>query len=175
MNCFASGTPTDEINSAFTEREFSTANFYAVKDSPRKVCSFNPGWRFVKKDIKGAEKKDLDDSKWQVVNLPHGLELLPENASGCVNYQGVAWYRKKFEVSSQMIDNERFVIHFESIMGKSEIYLNGKMIKKQLGGFLPIHLDLTEKLLVGENLIAVKTDNSDDKEYPPGKTQEQQM
>ena len=46
---------------------------------------------------------DLDpfnDATWERANLPHGLEILPENASGGRNYQGPAWYRKRFSSPS---------------------------------------------------------------------------
>ena len=71
---------------------FSTAGFYKVPDAGREVYNFNVGWRFLKADAPGAEKIGFDDSSWVVVNAPHGLELLPEEASGSVNYQGpAAW------------------------------------------------------------------------------------
>ncbi|CAA6692428.1 Beta-galactosidase (EC, partial [Lentimonas sp. CC19] len=79
-----------------TEQRFSTAGFYAVEGSPRTVASFNPGWRFYQGDVKGAQAVSFDDSQWQAANLPHGLEVLGENASGGRNYQGIAWYRKSF-------------------------------------------------------------------------------
>lgn len=36
----------------------------------------------------GAEAKEFDDKTWQVVSLPNGIEYLPTEASGCINYQG---------------------------------------------------------------------------------------
>lgn len=121
-----------------------------------------------------AEIQDagFDDSEWPVVNLPHGLELVPQEASGSVNYQGVAWYRKHFDVDPRLKGKKVF-IHFEAIMGKSEIWVNGKSLKKHFGGFLPIHVDVSDYLNYGgKNVIAVKADNSNDPAYPPGKPQE---
>jgi hypothetical protein len=78
--------------------EYSTAGFYSIENSPRIIYNFNPGWKFRKGHIEGAEKKEYDDSLWEIVNLPHGLEILGENASGMRNYQGEACYRKIFSV-----------------------------------------------------------------------------
>lgn len=69
--------------------------FFQTDASARAVASMNPVWQFHKGDAPGAQAPDFDDSKWAVVSLPHGVDALPE-ASGCVNYQGVAWYRKHF-------------------------------------------------------------------------------
>ena len=46
--------------------------FYETDKSVRQAIDFNIGWRFIKKDIIGAEKIDYDDSKWNIVNLQMG-------------------------------------------------------------------------------------------------------
>lgn len=151
---------------------FSHAGYFSVEDSPRKTMNFNIGWRFFKGSIVGAEREGFDDSSWEGVNLPHGLEILGENASGCRNYQGEAWYRKKFKVSDS-VGNGRLFIYFEGIMGKSKIWINGKEIVSHYGGYLPFAADITDVVRRGnkDNIIAVLADNSDDNTYPPGKQQ----
>jgi len=152
--------------------EFSTAGFFPVEDGGREVFNFNVGWRFHKGAVEGAEKTAFDDSKWQVVNCPHGLELLPDNASGSINYQGPAWYRKHFEVPTSL-QGQRVILHFEAVMGKSQVWVNGQLVKEQFGGYLPMVIDVTAAVKMGEkNLVAVLADNSDDPTYPPGKPQE---
>lgn len=151
----------------------STAGFYEIPDGNREVYNFNVGWRFHKGSIDGgAQAVDFNDSAWPVVNTPHGLEYLPEDASGSINYQGEAWYRKHFTLPASM-RNRRVVLHFEAIMGKSQIWVNGVLVKKQFGGFLPIVMDVTDFVKVEqENVVAVLADNSNDPSYPPGKPQE---
>ena len=95
--------------------QFSTAGFYQTDSSVRKAINFNIGWRFIKKNIDGAEKMNFNDSDWEIVNLPHGLELLPLCASGGMNYQGIAWYRKRFLLNS-FDKRKKIMIHFEGIM-----------------------------------------------------------
>lgn len=150
---------------------FSTAGFYELRESGRVVYNMNLAWRFHKGDIADAEKLDTQDGDWEVTSLPNGIELLPEEASGGVNYQGIVWYRKHFVAKPEWKNRKTFV-HFEGIMGKSEIWINGKSIKKHYGGYLPVIADLSPYLNYGsENVIAVCADNSDDASYPPGKPQ----
>ncbi|QQL44491.1 glycoside hydrolase family 2 TIM barrel-domain containing protein [Sulfuriroseicoccus oceanibius] len=150
----------------------STAGFYQTDAEVREAINFNVGWRFFKGSKADAHTPSFNDENWEVVNLPHGLETLPLDASGCVNYQGVAWYRKQFTPPTDW-QGQRIYVHFEGIMGKSKIWINGKLLKSHFGGFLPAHLDLTDHLKLGEpNVIAVLADNSNDPEYPPGKPQE---
>lgn len=152
--------------------ETSIAGFIPLSGSGRQVYNFNAGWRFYKGDIRGAEAIDFDDRSWQVVSTPHTVELMPAEASGCRNYQGPAWYRKRFTVPAET-KGKRVFIHFEAVMGKQILYLNGKRIQEHLGGYLPFTLDLTAHgIQAGDTcLLAVFADNSDDKSYPAGKRQ----
>jgi len=152
--------------------QFSTAGFFAVSNSSRAVLNFNPGWRFLRADAVGAERPNFDDSSWETANLPHSLEVLGENESGCRNYQGPAWYRKRFQVATPVAGGRVF-IYFEAVMGKCAVWVNGQKIAEHFGGYLPFAADITDKIQTGgkDNLIAVRADNSDDPTYPPGKPQ----
>ncbi len=151
---------------------FSSAGFYPLNGTGREVCSMNVAWRFLKGDADTAEAKTYDDSKWQVVTLPHGIEYLPTEASGCINYQGPVWYRKHFTPSENMAGRKMF-LHFEAVMGKCKVWVNGKLKTEHFGGYLPVIVDMTDDLVFGEdNVIAVWADNSNDPAYPPGKPQE---
>ena len=151
--------------------EFSTAGFYVLPQTGRSVYSMNPDWRFYKGSFAGAEQPDLDDSGWSLVSLPDGLELLPVEASGCINYQGEAWYRKHF-TPDEAWRGQRLFLHFEGIMGKSKVWVNGHLVEEHYGGFLPAIADVTDYVEYGrDNVIAVWADNSDDPTYPPGKPQ----
>jgi beta-galactosidase len=154
--------------------EFSTAGFYQIENGGREVFNFNPGWRFYKGPANGAEAPGFNDSQWVVVNTPHGLELLPDEASGCVNYQGEAWYRKHFNIPERL-KNQKIFLHFEALMGKSKIWVNGNLLKENFGGYLPVIIDISavSKFNGEENIVAVWLDNSDDPSYPPGKPQKE--
>ena len=132
----------------------------------------NPAWRFHKGAADGADVKDFNDKDWAVVSLPNGIEYLPTEASGCINYQGEVWYRKHFTPDASLKGKKLF-LHFEAIMGKSKVFVNGKQLTEHFGGYLPVVLDVTDALdWNGDNVIAVWADNSDDPSYPPGKAQD---
>lgn len=152
--------------------EYSVAGFYPLAESGRVVYNFNPGWRFHKGDVKAGESPTLDDSGWEIVSTPHTVELMPVEASGCRNYQGAAWYRKRFVLPADMV-GKTVTLHFEGAMGKQKIYLNGHKVQEHVGGYLPFTVDLTKAgIQVGDTcLLAVMVDNSDDKDFPPGKRQ----
>ena len=153
---------------------------FRSENSGRLVWNFNAGWRFHLGDITGAEAKDFDDKSWEVVSTPHTVQLMPAEASGCRNYQGIAWYRKHFKLPKECAGRD-VTLHFEAIMGKQTIYINGKKVKEHEGGYLPITIPLSGSVgddsplsTVGDDLVvAICTDNSDDKTYPPGKKQAQ--
>lgn len=152
--------------------EVSVAGFFPLEESGRVVQSFNPGWRYHKGDIDQGESLKLDDSAWEIVSTPHTVALVPAEASGGRNYQGPAWYRKRFVVDSSL-EGKDLWLHFEAVMGRSVLFLNGEKVKENVGGYLPFSLNLTEAGVVpGDTcLLALRADNSDDKSYPPGKPQ----
>lgn len=164
--------PTTALAEQYTPAETSVAGLIPLDGSGRVVYDFNAGWRFMKGDVAGAEAVTFDDSAWEVVSTPHTAELTPAEASGCRNYQGVVWYRKHFVVPADCAEKE-VLLHFEAIMGKQAIYVNGKLVEEHLGGYLPIQISLTEAgVKAGEKcVVAVKADNTNDKMYPPGKPQ----
>ncbi len=64
------------------------------------------------------------------------------------------------------------MLYFEAVMGKTTVWVNGKQVAEHFGGYLPFAADITDVVNTGgENVVAVRTDNSDDPTYPPGKPQ----
>lgn len=146
---------------------------FPLEDSGRLLWNFNAGWRFHLGDVAGAEAVDFSDQKWEVVSTPHTVQLMPAEASGCRNYQGVVWYRKHFRLPKECQGRD-VTLHFEAVMGKQTIYVNGQKVKEHEGGYLPITIPLPAgdgKTIVSDIVVAIKADNSDDKTYPPGKKQ----
>ena len=159
-------------SSMHAQERFSAAGVYSVANSGREIQDFNQGWRFYRGSLQDASERSFNDKNWSIVNLPHTVELVPAEASGSRNYQGPAWYRKHFNIDASY-EGKRLSLYFEAIMGKSRFYINGKKVKENFGGFLPIIIDLTANgVRPGEDVtIAVCADNSDDPSFPPGRKQ----
>ena len=141
--------------------EFSKAGYWDAEGSPRRVETLTTGWEFSLDAFKTSKR----------VTLPHSIDEgeIGFEASGCVNRQQPAWYRRKFDWKRH---GARQFLHFEAIMGKSRVALNGKVVAEHFGGYLPIHAEVTGVLKDGENLLEVWCDNSNDPNYPPGKRQD---
>ena len=96
--------------------------------------------------------------KWELVNLPHTVQLVPSEASGSRNYQGPAWYSKRFTVDTRY-QGKRLSLYFEAVMGKSSFYINGYKVKEHFGGFLPgnfLKAELQKSLKCGFKTAAKK-------------------
>lgn len=155
-----------------SQPEYSTAGFFELPNTGRTVYSMNPAWRMYKGHLEGAEQPDFNDKEWDLVSLPDGIEYVPSEASGCVNYQGEVWYRKHFTPEETWKGKQLFM-HFEAIMGKAKVWINGTLVNEHYGGFLPVIANVTEYINYKEdNVIAVWADNSNDPSYPPGKPQD---
>ena len=69
------------VNAQYTP-EFSTAGFYELENSGRNVHSMNVGWKLYKGKLEEEPVTlNYDDASWSSVNLPNGIEYLPEEAS----------------------------------------------------------------------------------------------
>ena len=150
---------------------FSTAGYYVIPGSGRSVYDFNRDWQFFRGEL---PEGGFDGVEAAWVNLPHGIDdCIGENASGMRNYQGVVWYRKRFVLPPSM-QEKQVRLYFDAAMGRARVYLNGRMQKEHVGGYLPFTVDLSEARYDGsENEIAVWLSNADDGSYPPGKPQGQ--
>jgi beta-galactosidase len=152
------------------------AGFHAKADtftppaSPRVTLNFNPGWKFIKQDVPGAEAPAFDDSKWDTVSTPHTYndvdtydEIIVHSHGEDHEYMGIAWYRKHFKLPASAKDGKVF-IEFEGLKQAGHFYVNGQDAGLYENGITPCGLDVTKMVTFGdkENVIAVKVDNSND-------------
>ncbi len=124
---------------------------------------FNFGWKFMQDGLLGAETPEFDDSEWRSIRLPHDWSVehsFDPNLDGATGYLpgGVGWYRKTFNL--ELKDNQEAYILFDGIYNHSDVYLNGKKLGYRPYGYVPFTYKLTDDLLDGENLIAVRVDRS---------------
>ena len=146
--------------------------------SPGATLSLNQGWKFYRVDSPVPQEAfstaAFADARWELVNAPHSVRLEPQNASGMRNFQGVCWYRRHFTAEEAWRGKKVFV-EFEGAMQVADVWFNGEHILTHYGGYLPFTVDLTDRIHFGAagNVIALRLDNSDNPDVPPGKPQDQ--
>jgi beta-galactosidase len=156
------------VSSCF-QAHTAAASVYAPPASPRAVYSFNPDWKFVKSDVAGAENPDFNDSSWTTVSAPHtyndvdSYQVIISHSGGDRGaYAGIAWYRKHFKVPANAKGGKVF-LEFEGLKQAGRFWVNGKSAGKFENGITACGLDLTDLVnFDGDNVIAVKVDNSND-------------
>jgi beta-galactosidase len=148
----------------------SKAAPFAPPASPRVTLNFNPGWKFIKQDVTGAQAPAFDDSKWDTVSTPHTYNDVDSYADFISHshgedhpYMGVAWYRKHFKLPQSAKDGKVF-IEFEGLKQAGHFYVNGQDAGLFENGVTPCGIDITKFATFGdqENVIAVRVDNSVD-------------
>lgn len=132
----------------------------AVCVSARTTYNFNSDWKIFVGDPQGAEAPGFDDSGWKTVTTPR-----PWNEDDAFRKDikdlstGIAWYRKHFRLPADAKDKKVF-IEFEGVRFAAEVYLNGRLLGRHENGITAFGFDLTDHIVPGENVIAVRTDNS---------------
>jgi beta-galactosidase len=133
---------------------------------PRSIQSFDSDWRFSQSDPADAKSPAFDDAQWQTVTLPHDWSIAgpvredaPSRSAGGFFPTGVAWYRHTLTLP-KLDPAKRTYIAFDGIMANSDVYCNGELLGHRPYGYVSFNYDLTSHLHAGENIIAVRVDNS---------------
>jgi beta-galactosidase len=128
----------------------------------RTKYNFNPDWKLYIGDDPKAKNVFYNDSKWKAVNLPEAFNEEQASKVSIEQLQDtVAWYRKKFEISSQHRDQKIF-IEFEGVGQAAEVWVNEKPVGLYKNGVTAFGFDITRYVTFGRkiNIIAVRVRNS---------------
>ena len=144
------------------------SGLFAHPLSAREHRSFDRGWLFVLADSAGMQNSEYSDRHWRRLNLPHDWAIEgdfspsnPSGASGGALPGGIGWYRKHFSLSPDE-KYDRFTITFDGVYMNSTVYINGHKLGTRPYGYSTFEYDLTPYIYKkGDNVIAVKVDNSD--------------
>ncbi len=140
----------------------------------RNWINFNENWLFTKGNPANAETVNFDDSRWEIVNVPHDWAITGpfnqevEGYTGKLPWKGEGWYRKTFTVDKADKGNQVYFL-FDGIMAFPKIYINGKLAGEWDYGYNSFYTEVSEFInFGGENTIAVYVDtrNHGSRWYP---------
>ncbi len=122
----------------------------------RKRICFNAGW-----ELHIGDTDSLMEGTWQQVTLPYAFNGDEAFRKDIVDLTDtICWYRKKFNVQSSKFNESKFFIEFEGVRQGADVYLNGHHVGFSENGVMAFGFDLTPYMKEGENIIAVRCDNS---------------
>lgn len=136
----------------------------------RSIQQLDTNWRFSQSDPAEAQSPTFDDTAWATVTLPHDWSIdasiagpvAPTNPSGSGDGYfptGIAWYRHTLALPT-LDPNQRTYIAFDGVMANSDVYCNGQLLGHRPYGYISFHYDLTPCLHPGPNILAVRSDTS---------------
>lgn len=132
----------------------------------RQRLSMDPGWRFVLGDPNQAQQPGFDDRQWRSLDLPHdwSIEGTPRQdapGGGRVGFfpGGAGWYRKAFRLPAGARGRIAW-LEFDGVHMNSDVWINGVHLGRRPFGYIGFAYDITEHLVPGVNVVAVRVDNS---------------
>jgi len=126
----------------------------------RVLYDFNPGWKLLVGDPKDAAEPGFDDAAWKAVTLPRAWNEDDAFAKDIVDHStGVAWYRKHFTLQD-LRPGQKVFLEFEGARQAAEVYVNGRRIGLHENGVNAFGFEISDALQQGDNVVAVRTDNS---------------
>ena len=124
---------------------------------PRHRQLIDADWRFQLGDPRGAERPEFSDRDWPSVGLPHSFGLPYFGAPRF--YVGYGWYRKHLRLAAPGPD-QRFALEFEAAFQDAQVFVNGRQVGTHQGGYTGFSFDITDALAPGDNVIAVRLNNT---------------
>ena len=173
--------PLHTMHFAYDPNDFpGTGAEYLDKKKSMNYLSLDGTWKFnwvANADERPTDfyKTDLDDSKWNNIQMPGNWEMLGYGQPEYVNV-GFAWrghfdqqppavptkdnhvgsYRREINIPSNW-DGKRVIAHFGSVTSNIYLYVNGKFAGYAEDSKVAAEFDITPFLKKGKNLIAFQT------------------
>ena len=131
---------------------------------------FDKNWFFTLADSVQMAEMGYDDSKWRKLDVPHDWAREgdfyagnPSGAGGGALPGGIGWYRKHFTLGDceTPMKDTKFFLEFDGVYMNSTVYVNGQKVGFRPYGYSSFEYDITPYVKAGENVVAVKVDNSD--------------
>jgi len=114
-------------------------------------------WLFGGKWVADAMKPEFDDKTFSKVTLPHCVAGLSWQGWHPAQWEAVWIYRRHFSLPEE-IRHRRIFLDFDGVMNTATPAINGRLLPKRAGGYLPFHYEITEFLNHGDNILAVALD-----------------
>ena len=140
----------------------------ALASQARERSSFDQGWRFLLADSAQMATAEYNDTWWRLLDVPHDWAREgdffvghPSGAGGGALPGGIGWYRKTFTLSDYDSARDRYFLEFDGVYMNSTVYVNGQKVGFRPYGYSSFEYDITPYLRQGENVVAVRVDNSD--------------
>lgn len=173
--------PLHTMHFAYDPNDFAgTGAEYLDKKKSMNYLSLEGTWKFnwvANADERPTDfyKTDLDDSKWNNIQMPGNWEMLGYGQPEYVNV-GFAWrghfdqqppavptkdnhvgsYRREINIPANW-DGKRVIAHFGSVTSNIYLYVNGKFAGYAEDSKVAAEFDITPFLKKGKNLIAFQT------------------
>ena len=130
---------------------------------------FDKNWRFYLGDSANMAQPDFDDSSWRLLDVPHDWAIEgdfyvsnPSGAGGGALPGGIGWYRKHFTITQHPSPiTQKFFLEFDGVYMNSTVYVNGREVGHRPYGYSSFEYDITPYVKEGENVVAVRVNNSD--------------
>lgn len=127
---------------------------------------FTHDWKFYKGDVAEGYRRELDETDWRSIMLPHDWSIegpFGECYASGTGYLpgGIGWYRKTFTLPSEAAGQDVF-IRFDGVYQNSEVWCNAHFIGKRPYGYSSFTYRLTPYLRTDgqPNVLAVRVDHT---------------
>ena len=138
---------------------FICSSFICFSQSTISREQINSNWKFSNFNESNYALPECDESTWISVNIPHTWNTTDITDETKGYRRGVSWYRKHFSIS-KIESEQKILLQFDAVSIKADVFVNGKLAKTHIGAYTAFTVEISNLIQVGDNVIAVKADNS---------------
>jgi beta-galactosidase len=133
----------------------------------RQVFSLNDRWTYLEDSQADVRALIQTNELWQEVTLPHTWNRFDVVDQTPGYRRSASWYKRELIIPAARNDL-RYILDFEGVNLRSEVYVNGVLAGKHVGGYVGFSVDITALVRQGEsNTLLVRADNSYDPNLIP--------
>lgn len=109
--------------------------------------------------IKGPFDRSHDLQTVAVVQNGEDIATEKTGRTGGLPYMGKGSYRRTLEIPEGGLEGQRHLLLFDGAMSEAQVYVNGEKVCFWPYGYNSFHIDITENLNEGTNVLAVMLEN----------------
>lgn len=131
---------------------------YPKINQARSIIDLSGIWNFKLGDETEPAENFIKPGDMEIIAVPASYNDQKDDAP-YRNHYGWAFYEREIVVPSYLKEQRR-VLRFDAVTHNAKVYINGNLVTKHKGGFLPFEVDITELVAAGSKVsVAVAVDN----------------
>ena len=130
----------------------------------RNVINLNESWQYFENFTEEVTRYSQNTTPKEI-DLPHTWNQWDATDFTPGYRRSASWYVK--DLPLEFDESKRYILYFEGANISTQVYVNNTLAGEHIGGYVGFEIELTQQLKKGKNKIAIRVDNSYNRDIIP--------